>query len=183
MPFLLPLMIQIGFGRTAAQSGTITFMAAVGAIMSKTATEWMLRRFGFRRVLVVNAIGSAAGLALYAAFRPGWPVYAIYAVLFVTGFFRSLQFTGYNAIAYADVPRERLSAATTLYSALQQVSLTVGIPISAFVLNSMRGHGEPSLHDFSAGFLTLAGLSLLAAPAAMFLPKRTGDAMAGRIRK
>ncbi len=180
-PFLLPLMFQLGFGRTAAESGAITFMAALGAIVSKTGTQWALRRFGFRNTLVFNAILCAAGLASYAAFRPSWPIAAIYALLFITGFLRSLQFTAYNAIAYADVPKPRLSAATTLYAALQQVSLTIGIPISAAVLTWVHpGAGPPTLANFSAAFMILAAISLLAAPAALWMPRQTGDHIAGR---
>lgn len=184
VPFLLPLTMQLGFGRSAAQSGMITFAAALGAIVSKAGTQISLRRFGFRRTLVANALLSAAGLASYAAFRPAWPVAAIYLVLFITGFLRSLQFTAYNTIAYEGVERARLSAATTLYSAIQQVSLTVGIPISAAVLNAFRpAAGPPGLAAFSSAFLVIAALSALAAPAAMLLPPGAGDVLAGRARR
>ncbi len=105
MPFLLPLLIQVGFGRSAAQSGMITFASAAGAIGMKPATQWVLRRLrlphragrqrpGLRGLL----------LAAYAAFRPTWPLAALYGVLMLGGMLRSLQFTAYNAVAYADVP-------------------------------------------------------------------------------
>jgi EmrB/QacA subfamily drug resistance transporter len=182
VPFLLPLMIQIGFGRNAAQSGLITFASALGAIGMKPVTSMMLRRFGFRATLVVNAAASAALLGCYAAFRPGWPVAAIYAVLLLNGFLRSLQFTAYNSIAYADVPPARMSAATTLYSVLQQVSLTVGIPISAAVLQMARvagGHAVPQTADFTMAFLVVAGIAALACPASLLMPKEAGREMSG----
>ncbi len=182
VPFLLPLMIQLGFGRTAAQSGLITFASAVGAVGMKPATIFVLRRFGFRSVLVFNGLACAALLATYAAFRPDWPLAAIYAVLIASGFLRSLQFTAYNSIAYADVPAARMSAATTLYSALQQVSLTIGIPISAGILQIARsaaGHAVPQTADFTLAFLAVAAVSALAGPASLLLPRGAGREMSG----
>ncbi len=185
IPFLLPMLLQVAFGRSAVQSGLITFASAAGAIGMKPATTWILRRFGFRSTLVLNALTSAAALALYAAFRPGWPVAAFYAVLVAGGLMRSLQFTAYNAIAYADVPPPRMSAATTLYAALQQVSLTIGIPISAGVLQMARhaaGHAVPQTGDFALAFLVIAGISALAGPAALLLPRGAGREMSGEQR-
>ena len=184
IPFLLPMMLQLGFGRSAAQSGMITFASAAGAIGMKPATQWILRRFGFRSTLVVNGLAAAAVLASYSAFRPGWPLAAFYTVLVLGGVMRSLQFTAFNAIAYADVPAARMSAATTLYAALQQVSLTVGIPISAGVLQlarAARGHAGPATQDFALAFLVIAGISALAGPACLLLPRGAGREMSGEI--
>jgi EmrB/QacA subfamily drug resistance transporter len=181
VPFLLPMLMQLGFGRSAVASGMVTFAAAAGAIISKPGTQVVLRNFGFRRVLVVNGVVSGLGLALYAAFRADWPLWMLYAVLLATGYLRSLQFTAFNTIAYAEVPPARMSAATTLYAALQQISLTVGIPVSAFVLHLVRGaHTVPRPADFSAAFLVVAALATLAGPAALLLPRNAGAEMSGR---
>jgi EmrB/QacA subfamily drug resistance transporter len=180
-PFLLPMMLQLGFGRTPLQSGMVTFAAAAGAIISKPGTQYVLRYFGFRSVLVVNGIVCALGLAVYAAFRADWPLWTLYGVLLTTGYLRSLQFTSYNTIAYAEVPTAKMSAATTLYSALQQISLTVGIPISAGVLHLVRaGHTVPRPADFSAAFLVVAAISLLAGPVSLYLPRNAGAEMSGK---
>jgi EmrB/QacA subfamily drug resistance transporter len=180
-PFLLPMMLQLGFGRTAVQSGMVTFAAAAGAVISKPGTSFVLRRLGFRPVLVGNALLCAIGLAGYAAFRADSPLWAMYAVLLATGYLRSLQFTAYNSIAYADIVPARMSAATTFYSAMQQISLTVGIPISAGVLHLVRaGHTVPLARDFSVAFLVVAGISALAAPASLLLPKGAGAEMSGK---
>ncbi len=181
-PFLLPLMIQLGFHRTAAQSGLITFASAVGAIGVKPAITFVLRRFGFRTTLFFNGLACGVLLAACAAFRPAWPLAAIYAVLVTSGCLRSLQFTAYNTIAYADVPSSRMSAATTLYSALQQVSLTVGIPISAGALQWARvahGHPIPTTGDFALAFLAVAAISTLAAPLTLLLAPGAGREMSG----
>jgi hypothetical protein len=102
-------------------------------------------------------------------------------VLLTTGYLRSMQFTAYNTIAYAEVPASRMSAATTLYSALQQMSLTIGIPISAGLLHMLRGdHALPSPGNFSVAFLVVAGLSLLSGPVSLLLPRNAGAEMSGR---
>ena len=181
VPFLLPMMIQLGFGRSPAQSGMITFASAVGAIGVKPATQWVMRRFGFRNVLSINGIACAATLALYAAFRPAWPAAALYGVLVLGGMLRSIQFTAYNAVAYADVPPSRMSAATTLYSMLQQITLTIGIPVSAGILQLSRaaaGHA-PTNADFGLAFLVVAAISALAAPASLLLKRNAGQEMSG----
>ncbi len=177
IPFLLPLMLQIGFGDSAAQSGMITFASSAGAIVMKPATQATLRWLGFRDTLVGNGVLSAALLALMAAFRPGWPLVAIYAVLLIGGFFRSLQFTAFNTLAYAEIPRERMSAATSLYSTAQQLSMALGISAGAAALHLATGfshHTAPDLADFSAAFLAVAFVSLLSAPASLLMPRNAG---------
>jgi EmrB/QacA subfamily drug resistance transporter len=178
IPFLLPLMLQLGFGRSAVQSGLITFVSSAGAMVMKPVAQFTLRLFGFRSVLLWNGILSALLLAAIALIRPSWPLAGIYALLFVGGFFRSLQFTSFNAIAYADIPRERMSAATSLYSTVQQLSLTLGIALGAAVLEVARhitGDQDSRLVDFTAAFFVVAGLALLAAPLALCLPANAGN--------
>ena len=182
IPFPLPLMLQLGFGLSAAESGLITLASALGAIVMKPATTWSLRLFGFRTVLVWNAALSAVLLGAYAWFRPAWPVAGLYAVLVAGGFLRSLQFTAYNTIAYADIPRPRMSAATSLYATMQQLSLTLGITVGAAALQAstlLSGQTQPGLPDFSAGFLVVAAVALLAAPMALHLRRDAGNEMSG----
>ncbi len=182
IPFLLPLMLQLGFGLSAAESGLITLASALGAIVMKPATTWSLRLLGFRTVLVWNAALSAVLLGACAWFRPAWPVAGLYAVLVAGGFLRSLQFTAYNTIAYADIPRSRMSAATSLYATLQQLSLTLGITVGAAALQAstlLSGRTQPGLPDFSAGFLVVAAAALLAAPMALRLRRDAGNEMSG----
>jgi EmrB/QacA subfamily drug resistance transporter len=146
MPFLLPMMFQIGFGLSAAQSGLITFVSSVGSLGMRLVAPGILRRLGFRNVLMWIGFIATLILALSAAFRPSWPVALIYIVLLLNGFFQSLQFMAYNTIAYADVPRPQMSTATSFYTTFQQMSLTLGIAISAAVLAaSVRalGHDGP----------------------------------------
>ncbi len=182
VPFLLPLMFQVGFGKSAAQSGLITFTSSAGAIIMKPAAMTALRRFGFRDTLLVNTVISAGLLGVCALFRPTWPVAWIYLALLIGGFFRSLQFTAYNAVAYADIPRERMSAATSLYSTIQQVSLTLGVSVGAGVLElsmGATGHRTPQVVDFSAGFLVVAAVSMMAAPVTLLMRRDAAEEMSG----
>jgi len=182
VPFLLPLMLQLGFGQSAAQSGLITFAGALGAIAMKPATQFALRWFGFRTTLIWNGVLSAILLGASAGFRPSWPVGAIYAVLLMGGFLRSLQFTAYNTIAYADIPRARMSAATSLYSTIQQVSLTLGITIGAAALEAstiLSHRADPATADFSAAFLVVSVVALIAAPLSALLPRDAGAELSG----
>ncbi len=183
IPFLLPLMLQVGFGQSAVQSGMITFASSAGALVMKPVALRVLRMFGFRGTLVWNAILSAVLLALCAAFRPAWPVAAIYAALLIGGFFRSLQFTAYNSLAYGDVPRSRISAATSLYTAAQQLAATIGVSAGAAALEiamSFSGNAVPVTADFSIAFVAVSVFTLSAAPIALLMPPNAGDELAGR---
>src|SRR5690606_10298162 len=114
MPFLLPLMLQLGFGLTAFQSGMITLSGAVGAIVMKTIVGSIVRQFSFRRVLIVNAVICGLFLMAYGLFTPATPHWLILAALLAGGLFRSLQFTAVNTMGYADMPDTRMSLATSL---------------------------------------------------------------------
>ena len=104
LPFLLPLMLQVGFGLSALNSGLLTFASAAGAMLMKTSAVRILRAFGFRIVLVGDAVISAAFLFGYSLFRPDTPHLVIFLALLIGGFFRSLQMTSINTLSYADVP-------------------------------------------------------------------------------
>ena len=184
IPFLLPLLLQVAFGDSAAKSGMITFASFAGALVMKPATQAALRRFGFRDTLVWNGVLSAVMVAVCAAFRPSWPALAIYAVLLVGGLFRSLQFTAYNTLAYGDVPRQKMSAATSLYTAAQQLAATFGVSAGALALEASMGFARraPAAGDFSVAFLVVAVLALVAAPLALLMPRTAGDDLTGRGR-
>ena len=182
VPFLLPMMLQLTFGQSAAQSGLITFASSLGALVMKPAATTALRRLGFRDTLVYNGVLSAVLLSLCAWFSPNWPVFLIYTALLTGGFFRSLQFTAYNALAYADVPRERMSSATGFYSAMQQISLTIGVSIAAASLTvtmALTDHDLPLLGDFSVAFLVVSFISLSAAPFALAMPRGAATELSG----
>jgi EmrB/QacA subfamily drug resistance transporter len=166
-PFLLPLMFQLGFGLSPFQSGSLTFASAVGAMGMKVIAPPILRRFGFRRLLVTNAALCAVSLASYGLFRPSWPYALIIGALLIGGLIRSLQFTCINAIGYADVPPARMSRATSLSSAAQQLTLSIGVSIAATLLAFVKpNHATASLTpgDFLPVFLAMGAICLLSIP-------------------
>ena len=182
LPFLLPMMLQLGFGVSAFQSGLITFASGAGALIMRLSAPVFLRRLGFRNVLVWVGLLAVVSVTSAAAFRPGWPVPVMCGILLLGGFFQSLQFMAYNTVAYADVPRQRMSAATSFYATFQQLTLSLGIATAAAVLAaSMRiaGHAEPLLPDFSAAFLTVGAFGVMAPLLSLRLDPYAGAEMSG----
>jgi EmrB/QacA subfamily drug resistance transporter len=184
MPFLLPLLLQVGFKLTPFQSGLITFTSTMGAIIVKGAAPWVLKRFGFRTVLIANAILGGLFIAACAGFSVATSFIVMIAVLMVGGFFRSLQFTAVNALAYAEVPASRMSRATALAAVGQQVSLATGVALGALTVEmAVRFHGQAAImaSDFPPGFI-LVGL-VAASSALVFarLPRDAGAEMADRL--
>jgi len=183
MPFLLPLLLQLGFNLTAFQSGLITLSNVVGAMGMKTVIPIILRRYGFRRVLVVNALISAALVAACATFTPGVSFAWIVGVLIVGGFFRSLEFTSLNTIAYADVDNRRMSRATSLVAVAQQVSISVGVAIGALAVDVTlwaRGRDTITAADFQPAYLTIAVIAGCASFIFARMPDDAGAELARR---
>jgi EmrB/QacA subfamily drug resistance transporter len=185
MPLLLPLLLQVGFGFSPLRSGLLTFVTALGAIGMKVVASRILRQWGFRRVLVFNSIVSALFIAAPAAFIPEMSIPLMIVVLFVGGFFRSLEFTCINAISYAEIEQPKMSAATSLQSVLQQFSLSMGVTVGASALQlTLAFRGNPPLRasDFWPAFLVIGAISFLATFSFAGLPKYAGEDLAGRKR-
>jgi EmrB/QacA subfamily drug resistance transporter len=183
MPFLLPLLLQAGFNLTPYQSGSLTFISAAGAMLMKTTAQPILRRFGFRRVLVFNAVVSIAFLCVNGVFTSATPHVLVMSVLLVGGFFRSLEFTAINAIGYADIHQRDMSRATSFTSVMQQLSLSVGVAVGAAALEGARalhGGGALQAQDFAPAFYVVAALSALSVLYFARLAPNAGDEIAGR---
>ncbi|MFT0860179.1 DHA2 family efflux MFS transporter permease subunit [Ancylobacter sp. G4_0304] len=186
LPFLLPLMLQLGFGLSPFASGMITFAAAAGAMTMKFTAAPIIRTFGFRRVLVVNCVIASAFIAAGALFRPGMPYLAMVAILLLGGFFRSLQFTSTNALSYADISNEAMSRATSFASVAQQVSISTGVAVAALVLDGTRrwrGDGTIHLSDFNVAFTVVALIAVCSVFFFLRLPEDAGAALARRREK
>jgi EmrB/QacA subfamily drug resistance transporter len=183
LPFLLPLFLQLGFHYTPVQSGLITFLTAVGAISMKLLVAPILRRFGFRNVLVWNCVISAAFLAACAMFTARTPMIVMMLVLLIGGFFRSIAFTCIGTIAYAEVDAPRMSSATSLVAALQQLSISTGVAIGALTVEtaSRLNHSSTfSAADFPPAFLVVSAISLSAVVVFWRLPRDAGAILANR---
>ena len=184
-PFLLPLMLQLGFGLSPVQSGLLTFASAIGAIFMKTIAARILRRFGFRRVLVFNALIASLMLACFGLFRPQTPHLFIIATLLVSGCFRSLQFTSLNAISYAEVDAPKMGQASSLSGMMQQLSLSMGVAIGGYVLEfaGLVGNRSPTdARNFYIAFVVVALISASSAWMMWRLPRNAGAEMAGRAK-
>jgi fucose permease len=182
-PFLMPLMLQLGFGMTPFQSGALTFVSGLGAMVMKFAAQPILRRFGFRGVLTVNAVIAAVFIALPALFTQATPWQVMMLVLFVGGLSRSLQFTSINAIAYADVTSERLSSATSFSAVMQQLTGTIGITLAAMMLEAtgaLRGVAATDIGNFPLVFCLIAMMTLVSTFAFRRLSSRAGETLLAR---
>ena len=186
LPFLLPLLLQVGFGLTPFRSGLITFGSAVGALFMKTLAARIIDRFGFRSVMTVNALISAVFLAVCALFTPQTPLTLILILLIVGGFFRSLQFTAINTIGYAEVDLPRMSRATTLVSVTQQLAISAGVAVGAFSVELtmlLRKTHELTAADFSPAFLVVTLISASSAIVFFLMPADAGHQVSGRRAK
>ncbi|HTV32537.1 MAG TPA: DHA2 family efflux MFS transporter permease subunit [Methylocella sp.] len=178
IPFLLPLMLQTGFGLSAFQSGSITFIASVGSMAMKATAAPLLRLLGFRFVLVFDAILSAGFLGSYGFFTPATPVLLMMGVLLASGFVRSLEFTSLNAIAFAEIAPVQMSRAVSFSSAAQQLSLSLGVSAGAGVLQGFAyfhpGEDVLTLTNFKWTFIAMAAISMSAAMTFLRLPRGAG---------
>ncbi|QKV18955.1 MFS transporter [Oricola thermophila] len=181
VPFLLPLMLQIGFGLTPFQSGMVTFVSAGGAIVMKFTVKRILRTAGFRMVLIGAAGGAAVSIAVNGFFTPATPIAAIMLLLFASGLVRSLFFTSANALTFADISDREAAQATAVTSAMQQVSIAVGVALAGGVLDvvTILNGGELGLPAFHMGFFVVAAISALAIIPFLYLPPDAGRTVSG----
>lgn len=181
IPFLLPLMLQLGFGLTAFQSGMITFVAAAGALFTKAVARYVFARFGFRRTLVAAATLTAVGSAANAFFYPDTPHGVMIVVLFMTGFVRSFFFTGINVLGFADIERHQTGQATALNATIQQITGALGVAFAGIVLelHALFTGDALTLAGFHVAFIAVAILNIAAAVPIWRLPGDAGSAVSG----
>ena len=164
IPFLLPLMLQLGFGLDPFQSGMITFVSAIGAISMKFGATRIFSRFGFRNLLLFGSVVSAFFIMLNGLFTPQTPMALILLALLLGGFLRSMFFTGVNALSFAEIPDDKTSQATPLTAVAQQVSIAMGVALAGIILELstiIRG-AELQLTDFHVAFFVVGIVSGLA---------------------
>ncbi len=183
LPFLLPLLMQVGFGLSPFQSGLVTFSSAVGAMGMKTLAARIIRTFGFRNMMTINAVVSSVFLAACALFTVATPLLLIMIILVVGGFFRSLQFTAINTVAYAEVEPGQMSRATTLVSVNQQLAISAGVAVGAFCVEStmfVRHITELDATVFAPAFLVVSIISAVSAYFFWQMPDDAGHEISGR---
>lgn len=179
-PYLLALLLQIGFGMSALAAGLITFVGAIGSLLMKMAAPRILNRWGYRHVLTINAILTGASLAACASFTPEMPGFIMLGILLIGGFFRSLQFTAVNTLAYADIAHAGMSRASSFAAMAQQLGISLGVGVAAEALNlSMVWRGSDTLiaADVMVGFIVIGTMCALASLAFWRLAPNAGESL------
>jgi EmrB/QacA subfamily drug resistance transporter len=184
LPFLLPLMFQITFGLNAFRSGLYLLALFAGDLSMKAFVIQVLRHFGFRRVLIVNGIITAASMALCATLSPATPTVLILVILFFHGAFRSMQFTCMTTLAYTEIPPAKMSRANGFLSAVMQLSMGMGVAVGAITLRFVaHAHGHsaamPQLRDFHLAILFMSVLALGPVFDSLGLPQSAGATTSG----
>jgi EmrB/QacA subfamily drug resistance transporter len=166
LPFLLPLLYQLGLGLPAWQSGLLMMPTAAAAMGMKLIAPQVLARFGYRQVLIVNTVCIGITIGLFALVGPGTPIWVIVGIGLLQGFFNSLQFSSMNTLAYADIEQGDSSMASTISSSFQQLSMSFGLATGSLVTGWFLGNVAQTdqvmvtsaLHH---AFLALAAVTLL----------------------
>jgi len=164
VPFLLAMLLQVGFGLTPLAAGLITFASAAGALLMKFVAQPILHGLGFRRVLMVNAMLTGAFVIACVVFTPLTPAWLMILVLLFGGFFRSLQFTAVNTLTFADIPAEKMSRASSFSAMAQQLGISLGVAIAAATLHLsmlIRGAAKLETPDVLVGFVVIGLLCML----------------------
>jgi len=184
VPFLLPILFQVGFGLSATNSGMLVLWVFAGNLAMKPATTWVLRKFGFRNVLLGNGLLAALSLITIAAFSPSTPYPIMAGILFAGGLFRSMQFTAANTLGFSDVPPAQMTGANVLLSTIGGLTSGVGPAIGAIALHcgSWFRHAEnttPTLWDFHIAFVIVGLIALASLYDAFPLPANAGEEVSG----
>jgi EmrB/QacA subfamily drug resistance transporter len=180
-PFLTPLLLQVGLGWTPVKAGFVTIATGLGAMSVRTIVRKVIGRFGFRTVLLASGVGAAVLSSIPGFFRESTPVWLMFLAMFLAGMIRSTQFISANTIAYADVPAEQVTRASTLAAVVQQIGLSLGVSFGALMLTITRGGGGALTPDrFTLPFLMIGASTLLAQPIYAALNKDAGSEISGR---
>lgn len=181
VPFLLPLLMQEGFGYSPFDSGLVTFFSAAGSLGMRSIARRVLRQFGFRSVLRWNSLIASTFIILCATLNPNMPQALMMTIIFFGGVFRSLEFTALNTIAFAEVEGPLLSQATSFSQMSQRLSLSTGVAISAFILHHASGASmHIPLTAFAWAFAIVGVLSATSFFIFTDLPEDAGAEIAGR---
>ncbi len=183
-PFLTPLLLQVGLGWSPLKAGSLVIAIALGALASRAAAAPLMRRLGFRAVLVATALLVAVLTALPGFFRASTPFWAMFLILALGGFFRATQFTAANALSYAEIDQKAVTAASTLQAVVLQLGIALGITFGGLSLHVVQLWAGPALRPelFTLPFCLIGLMSALAALVYLQLDKTVGQDMTGHGR-
>jgi EmrB/QacA subfamily drug resistance transporter len=185
-PFLLAILLQVVFGLSALQAGLMTFASAAAALVMKTAAPPILSRFGFRNTLTVNAVIVGVSFMAYAVLTRTTPHWIIYMILLTGGFFRSLQFTALNGLAFAEIDQPQMSRASTMSTMGQRLAQSIGIGFAATLLRffqTQTHQAKLTVAAITPAFLIIGAVALISAGFFFVLPANAGAELNGRPRR
>jgi EmrB/QacA subfamily drug resistance transporter len=182
IPFLFPLLYQVGLGFTPIQSGLLLIPQAIASMSLKPAMPRILERFGYRAVLVSNTLVMGVQILFFAHIGNGTPVWLIVSEVFVFGFSTSLQYTSMNTLVYADVNEEQASSASSIASTVQQMAVSFGVAsaslVTAFFIPDRHTSSAPQfIHGIHRAFFVLGGMTILSTIVFRGLKRGDGDAV------
>jgi MFS family permease len=182
IPFLFPLLYQVGLGFTPIQSGLMMMPQAIAAMSLKVTMPRILRRLGYRRVLISNTVILGLMIMLFSTIGAGTPVWLVVIQVFIFGFFTSLQYTSMNTLVYADVAGPQTSSASAIASTVQQMSVSFGIAAASlvtafFIPDRFHVSAPEMIHGIHKTFLVLGGLTVCSALIFSELKKTDGDSV------
>jgi len=186
LPFLVPLTLQTGFGYSATASGLVTFASALGSFCMRPMTALALRRFSVRNVLCTGSVVFAAVLLVCSTMSQAWPAVAIFLLLLLGGLGRSLSFATMGALAFADVPKPRLAAATSFQGTAQQLMKAVGVTVAAGTIQAtmlVSGSAHTERWQLACGFIVTALVVLASLPMFARLSDDAGEGISARSAK
>jgi EmrB/QacA subfamily drug resistance transporter len=165
-PFLLPLMLQLGFGLSALDSGLLTVATAVGSLATRTVMARAIRLIGFRSLLLGATALTSMFYASYGFFRPETPHLLMFCTMMLGGLFNSMGMVALQTLGFSEIPKPLMSHATALSSMAQQLSVSVGVVLGASLVSAAAWwHGGDSTHltahDFSPAFVVIGAITLL----------------------
>jgi EmrB/QacA subfamily drug resistance transporter len=182
IPFLFPLLYQVGLGFSPVQSGLLMMPQAIAAISLKVASTKVLARFGYRTVLISNTIFIGLLILLFSTIGKGTPIWLIVIIVFCYGFFTSLQYTSMNTLVYADIADEQASSASSIASTMQQMSMSFGVAcaslVTAFFLpDRFRSSPPMFIHGVHNAFYVLGTMTILSTLVFSELKPGDGDSV------
>lgn len=178
---MIPLLLQIGLGFSPQLSGLLLAPTALGVLLAKPCSLWLLRALGYKKLLTINTLLAGLSIWLFISIGAQTPIYAIGLMTMIYGFLLSMQFTAMNSLAYADIPSESLSAATSIMATLQQIALSLGVAVSAIFIrlfsSSLNDNFALTPTIFHYTFFSIGGFTLLSTLIFLRLKQDDGQQM------
>jgi EmrB/QacA subfamily drug resistance transporter len=186
IPFIFPLLYQVGLGFTPVESGLLMMPQALAAMSLKLTMPRILARFGYRAVLVSNTLIIGLWITLFATFGKSTPIWLIVLIIFCYGFFTSLQYTSMNTLVYAETTEEQASSASTIASTMQQMSMSFGVASASlvtafFIPDHSRSNPTQFINGIHHAFFVFGAMTIIST--IVFRKLKRGDGQAVSLQK